>query len=270
MPSSEDEWEKIACKYNELWNFPHCIGAIDGKHVVMNAPPNSGSIYYNYKNTHSIVLMGIADAEYKLIYVDVGCNGRISDGGVFNKCSFAHALETNQLHLPRSKPLPGREVTVPYLLVADDAFALKPNILKPHSSRDLTGLQRIFNYRLSRARRVIENVFGVMSARFRVLRSPISLDANKTRKITLACCVLHNFLMTQSSSSYAPTGIFDHFDSNGTLIPGEWRQEIPEANMHSVEHERFRYIGNDAKKIREEFEQYFVHEGEVAWQYKHM
>lgn len=221
MPSSKNEWEEIACKYNELWNFPNCIGAIDGKHVVMNAPPNSGSIFYNYKNTHSIVLMGIADAEYKLTYIDVGCNGRISDGGVLNKCSFVHALETDRLHLPEPKPSPGRELPVPFLLVADDAFALKPNILKPHTGRDLSGLQRIFNYRLSRARRVIENVFGIMSARFRVLRSPISLDANKTKKIGLACCVLHNFLMTQNKNAYAPVGMFDRYDSDGNLIPGD-------------------------------------------------
>lgn len=174
------------------------------------------------------------------------------------------------MHLPEPTPLPGREVPVPFLLVADDAFALKPNILKPHTGRDLSGLQRMFNYRLSRARRVIENVFGIMSARFRVLRSPINLDANKTKKITLACCVLHNFLMIQNKNSYAPIGMFDRYDSDGNLIPGEWRHDMPEGNMYDLERERFRYIGNDAKKNREEFEQYFIHDGEVPWQYKNL
>lgn len=270
MPSSEEEWEEIARKYNEIWNFPNCTGSMDGKHLVMFAPPNSGSIFFNYKHTHSIVLLGITDAEYKLIYVDVGCNGRISDGGVFNKSSYARALESNRLHLPQPKPLPGREKCVPYVLVADDAFALKPNIMKPYSNRELTGMQRIFNYRLSRARRVIENVFGIMSARFRVLRSPIAVDANKTKKIGLACCVLHNFLMTQNRYSYAPAGMLDRYESDGSYIPGEWRLDIPDRSMHAVERERFRYVGNDAKNIREEFEQYFVREGEVPWQYKNM
>lgn len=100
--------------------------------------------------------MAIADAEYKLLYIDVGSNGCNSDGGIFNKCSFGIALEEKKLNLLEPKPLPGRQKAVPYLIVADDAFALKPNLLKPYSAHELSGLQRIFNYRLSRARRTIK------------------------------------------------------------------------------------------------------------------
>lgn len=266
MPSTENEWKTIATKFNDFWNFPNCIGAVDGKHVVMSGPPHAGSVFFNYKGTHSIVLMGIADAEYKLIYVDAGCNGRISDGGVFKKCTFAKALEQNRLEIPAPVQLPGREVPVPYVLVGDDAFAMKPNLLKPYSGRNLVGLNRIFNYRLSRARRIIENVFGIMSARFRVLRQPINLDETKTRKVTLACCALHNFLITRSSRVYAPPGSYDRYDTNGTLIPGEWRDTVTDTSMYPLE-SNTPYIADNAKKIREEFEQYFVNEGEISWQY---
>lgn len=151
--------------------------------------------------------MGIADAEYKLLYIDVGRNGRFSDGGVFNRCNFAQALDNNQLDLP---PRP-----VPYALVADDAFALLPNLMKPYSQRGLTMVQRVYNYRLSRARRIIENVFGIMSARFRVLRKPIHLNAEKTKKVALACCVLHNYLLSTNKRKYAPPHSFDQYDANG-------------------------------------------------------
>ncbi|XP_065356035.1 uncharacterized protein LOC135950415 [Calliphora vicina] len=265
-PKEADAWEAIADKFNELWQFPNCIGAVDGKHVVMDAPANSGSIFYNYKGTHSIILMGIADAEYKLLYVDVGRNGRFSDGGVFNRCTFGQALDTNQLCLPPLKALPGRQQTIPYVLVADDAFAMRYNLLKPYSQRGLTMVQRVFNYRLSRARRIIENVFGIMSARFRVLRKPICLNPEKTIKVTLACCVLHNFLITTNKKRYVPSNAFDHYDANGTLIPGDWRTEEAEGkSMFRLQRQR-----NDtfnAKDIQKEFTEYFIEEGELDFQY---
>lgn len=49
----------IADKFEEKWNMPHCIGSIDGKHCIFQAPSNAGSMFYNYKKSHSIVLLGI-------------------------------------------------------------------------------------------------------------------------------------------------------------------------------------------------------------------
>lgn len=244
-PSNEAEWNAVADKFDSMWNFPNCIGAIDGKHVAICAPPNSGSVFFNYKGTHSIILMGIADAEYKFIYLDVGCNGRVSDGGVFNKCSFAALMENNQLNLPSPRPLPRRTVPVPYVLVADDAFAIRPNNMKPFSGRGLNSAQRVFNYRLSRARRIIENTFGILSARFRVLRNSINLDAAKTRKVALACCVLHNFLVTRNCATYAPPTSFDRTHADGECIPADWRAEAPGISLFGCEQVETRYIGND-------------------------
>lgn len=71
VPTRQD-WLEIAHGFQERWNFPNCIGAIDGKHVVLQAPPASGSLYYNYKGTHSIVLLALVDAHYKFRVIDVG------------------------------------------------------------------------------------------------------------------------------------------------------------------------------------------------------
>lgn len=271
-PSTVEEWLEVAEGFEQQWNFPHCLGAVDGKHVVMVAPPNSGSVYFNYKHTHSIVLMAICDANYKFLYVDSGCNGRISDGGVYRKCSFPTALESGTLHWPDPIALPGGDVDVPYVIVADDAFALSLNMMKPFPGNFLSPSKRIFNYRLSRARRVIENAFGIMSAKFRVLLSPILLDAAKTRKVTLACCALHNFLITRKSSAYVTAGTVDRFANDGAIIEGNWRREAPERTMYPLDHNpSLRFSSTEVKKVREEFEAYFMSTaGEVPWQFKYI
>lgn len=213
--------------------------------------------------------MAICDGNYRFIYIDVGCNGRISDGGVFNKSSFATALESGSLHIPEPKPLPSRNENVPFVLVADDAFALKPNIMKPYPGSGLSSSNRIFNYRLSRARRCIENAFGIMSARFRVLLSPILVDAAKTRKITLACCALHNFLITKNGNEYAPIAFVDQCTADGSIIEGSWRRQVPENSMPPLQSQGCRYICDSAKRVRQELQDYFMSvEGEVPWQYR--
>lgn len=95
LPSSEQEWKSIANEFNKLWNFSHCFGAIDGKHVVIQKPENAISEFHNYKGTDSIALLGIADANYRFLYVNVGCQHRISDGDVFKNTSFYKKLEKN-------------------------------------------------------------------------------------------------------------------------------------------------------------------------------
>lgn len=233
----------------------------------MAAPPNSGSVFFNYKHTHSVVLLAICDANYKFLYVDAGCEGRISDGGVFNKCSFATSLENETLHWPEPRPLPGRQGNVPFVVVADDAFALKTHMMKPFPGKSLAPSNRVFNYRLSRARRCIENAFGIMSAKFRVFRSPILVDAAKTQKITLACCALHNFLITRNSNAYMTPRILD---CNGQ--DGHWRREAPATSIYPLANNpNTRFASNEAKEVRQVFEAYFMSAaGEVPWQFKYI
>ena len=81
-PSSEAAWKRVSEGFEHVWNFPHCVGAIDGTDTVMQAPAHSDSTVYNYKGTHSIVLLAVCDAHYCFILVDIGDAGRHSDGGV--------------------------------------------------------------------------------------------------------------------------------------------------------------------------------------------
>ncbi|XP_034061143.1 protein ALP1-like [Gymnodraco acuticeps] len=153
-PDTVEEWQQVADGFQAQWDFPNCLGALDGKHINIRPPPGTGSTYFNYKHTFSIVLMALVDSNYKFLYVDVGCNGRISDGGVFGGCSLQDALENKTFNIPAPAPLPASDQAVCYHIVADEAFPLKEYLMKPYPNRRLAVEQRIFNYRLSQARRV--------------------------------------------------------------------------------------------------------------------
>ena len=114
----------IAIEFETRWNFPHCLGALDGKHVQIVPPAGSGSYFYNYKKTHSMVLLAIADANYKFLLCDFGANGRVSDGGVLKNTVFFDKLQKNLLNIPPPSDV-GQRKNLPYVFVADDAFALR-------------------------------------------------------------------------------------------------------------------------------------------------
>ncbi|XP_069362106.1 uncharacterized protein [Maniola hyperantus] len=87
VPRNTEDWKKVAKEFERRWNFPNCIGAVDGKHIEIEKPLNSGSYYFNYKKTFSIVLMAIVNANYQFMMVDIGANGRMSDGGTLKNTS---------------------------------------------------------------------------------------------------------------------------------------------------------------------------------------
>ncbi|KAJ8927682.1 hypothetical protein NQ314_019839 [Rhamnusium bicolor] len=111
-PTTAAEWLNISRDFETTWNVSNVIGALDGKHIVFRAPRAEGSTYFNYKSTHSIVLLALVDANYNFIYVDVGVNGRVSDGGVYRQSSLAKALAQNSLNIPEDKCLPQRQMLV--------------------------------------------------------------------------------------------------------------------------------------------------------------
>jgi len=269
MPLDTNSWLKIAFDFEEKWNFPHCIGALDGKHILLQAPFNTGTEFFNYKGHFSIVLMALVDANYSFTYVNVGCQGRISDGGVLKNTDLWKGLINKSLNLPQPISLPGRAISIPYVIVADGAFALGENILKPYPGHQMKGSkERIFNYRLSRARRVSENAFGIMSSIFRVLRKPMLLSPDRATSVTLACVYLHNFLRASKTSknSYTPQGSLDVNNESGEIIPGSWRTHS-ESTSYLPLSRIGRKSGRDPKAVRDEFATYFTSEhGSIPWQ----
>lgn len=254
------------CKvFEDVWNLPHCVGAMDGKHVVLQSPRKSGSEFFNYKKHFSIVLFAVVDGNYNFVFADVGCQGRISDGGIFNSSKLHAMMTDNTLSLPVPTELPGRQMKVPYFIAADSAFPLTENIMKPYSGDHVKGsYQRIFNYRLSRARRVVENTFGILSSVFRVLRKPMLLEPEKAQLVVMTIIHLHNYLRRYSSNVYTSQELLDS-EEDGVLTEGSWRNDVNMTSMLPLQRVPRRssvYL----QTVRDEIADYCIKEGAVPWQ----
>ncbi|KAK9732130.1 DDE superfamily endonuclease [Popillia japonica] len=131
LPTKE-QWESIAAGFERKANFPHCLGAVDGKHIRLVCPFKSGSMYYNYKQYFSVVLMAIADSEYRFVYVDIGSYGKDCDSSVFQRSRLWRSIENENIELPTEKCLPGAMgPQLPHVFIADEAFGLHRNLLRP-------------------------------------------------------------------------------------------------------------------------------------------
>ncbi|XP_064109600.1 putative nuclease HARBI1 [Macrobrachium nipponense] len=141
-------------------------GSLDGKHIAIKKPKGGGSLYFNYKKFHSIVLMALSDAKYKFLFINVGAEGGARDGGTWQKCNLARAIANNRAGLPQDRNLPNDDEPIPFHMVADHASALNTWLMKPYSHQSQDPTERIYGYRLSRACRVLENAFGLLQMRW--------------------------------------------------------------------------------------------------------
>ena len=264
MPTPDEErWRQIAEDFYHHWQFPNCVGSIDGKHVTIQAPDNSGSQYFNYKKNHSIVLLAVADAQYNFVVVDIGAYGSQSDGSVFANSVLGSMVKQRLLPFPKNKELPGtRSCALPYVLVGDEAFPLLPNLMRPFPSDSLTDEKRIYNYRLSRARRVVENSFGILASRFRCFRRSLIMKPSNAVKVVKASVVLHNFLRKECSTYSTPQSTV----GDGFLTNPERLNETDNQQMSSLAGYKGR-PGGEGRVIRQHFLEYFnSEEGSLPWQ----
>ncbi|XP_068723526.1 uncharacterized protein [Montipora capricornis] len=158
------------------------------------------------------------------MYADIGTNGKLSDGGVWNKCSLSQAMEDGRISLPPPKCLPHGVQKLPHIFVADDAFALRANLMKLYPQKGLDAEKRVYSYRHSQARRMVENLFGIVANRWRVFRGIIQLAPSSIESLFIAAIILYNFLRKTSS---CPSGLLDTELSNGERAERLWRQEFP-------------------------------------------
>lgn len=232
MPAPTKEmWLMKARKFHEITNFPNCVGCVDGKHIRIQCPPNSGSQYFNFKKFFSVVLMGVADANYILTAIDVGAYGREGDSSILKKSNFGNRLTCNHLDLPADTPLPSSHdspegTPVPYVFLGDEAFGLSRNLLRPYPSKSLSREKRIYNYRHCRARRVVECTFGILSNKWRVLHSVMLVHPDFATTVVQCCCVLHNFVRRRDGYLFEDTLSCDMMDLEEVAAVGGRSQGI--------------------------------------------
>lgn len=196
MPApTTDAFLKISADFMKIWNFPNCLGALDSKHIRIKCPMHSGSMYFNYKKFFSIVLQAVCDASYRFIMIDVGSYGRQSDGGTYQNSAMFRFLSSRRLQIPSEQCLPNTGTRMPFVFIADEAYPLQYNLLKPHSREVLNPERLYFNQRLSRARKTIECSFGILYAKWRILSKAIETDEKVADMIVKAVCVLHNIII---------------------------------------------------------------------------
>ncbi|KAM8852503.1 uncharacterized protein ACB058_011334 [Synchiropus picturatus] len=241
---STDDWRTIAEDFAQRWSFPLCCGALDSKHVVLKCPPHLGTV--------SLVVIAVVDANYRFRLVDISGYGKTSDCGILANSAFGQALRDGSLRLPADRPLPGAEHrgAQPHVFVGSEAFPLRRNLMRPYPGRKLAQDKDTFNYRLSRARLVVENAFRILSSQWGMYRRVIVMRPEVVEKCVKATCVLHNFMMMTSEDKQPMSESLPAFEGQLTSF----------SRVASNNHSR------EAVRVRETFTEYFSAEGTVPRQ----
>lgn len=253
-PPTEGEYERIIGDFYNNTGMPNVAGAIDGKHIRIKCPPHSGSQYFNYKKYHSIVLLAACDSNYVFSAVDVGAYGSQSDGGILKQSGFGNQILQGNINIPKTRKLPGTNVEFPCFFIGDAAFPLRHNIMRPYPGRLLPKDKELFNKKLSSARVKIENAFGILTAKFRILRNSLNMLPENAEKVVRATLVIHNFIRLNDSSNYFSSSFVDHINEDSEMVPGNWRNEVdplPQCRMFT----RFN-ASREAFSIRDTLKEY--------------
>ena len=206
---------------------------------------------YIFQGFHSIILLALADGDYKFIWVDVGSSGCSSDDQFFNTTDLKEAIEDGSIGLPAADPLPGDDRLMPYFIFGDDAFALRTWLMKPFSKRLMSFEERILNYRISRGRRIVENAFGILVSRFQCLLTTLRQEPKTVESIVLACVCLHNLMRIRYPA--LQNAAFDQEDNQHQVVPGSWRNGL---NMQDVDNI---VGGNHATRVAKAQREYLKH-----------
>ena len=173
--------------FEKEYGIPQIVGAIDGCHIEINAPPDNHEDYFNRKQQYSVNLQAIVNCNLKFINVSFGYRVSIHDARVLRLSGLFGLGENEQILTSPMKIVSGTEI--PPLIIGDSAYPLLKWLVKPYPSRGyLTPDEREFNKKLSAARSVVERAFGMLQ----LLLKKVEQQNRTLSKTVLTACVLHN------------------------------------------------------------------------------
>ena len=191
FPLTRQEITDKVDEFEETYGIPQIVGAIDGCHIEINAPPRNHEDYYNRKQHYSVILQGIVDCSLKFIHATVGYPGSIHDARVLRLSGLYDMAQNEQILSGPTRDINGVEIGP--LLAGDSAYPLTSWLIKPFPDRGrLTPEQRKFNKKFSALRCVVECAFGMLKSRWRIVMKKIEQKTSTLTKTVVASCVLHN------------------------------------------------------------------------------
>ncbi|XP_029165920.1 putative nuclease HARBI1 [Nylanderia fulva] len=193
-------------RFKRSCGFPNVIGAIDGTHIKIRAPPKDAQSYINRKGFHSINVQVICDSLGRFTHVYAGQVGSVHDSRVFRNSPVARFVRLPEEYFPNDSHI-----------IGDAPYPIQPHIMVPFRNNGyLTDRQKNFNYCLSSTRMAIERAIGSLKMRFRILLDCLPLtDIKKVPEFILACCVLHNICILQNDEM--PMGIQLNLDEDNLV-----------------------------------------------------
>ena len=188
FPESESDCKRIAQGFFFKSQFPLIIGALDGTHIPIHKPKDDPASYRNYKNFESLHVMCMCDHKTKILYHNVGMPGKNDDSYVFKQSDLPEKL---------------RSLPTQFHAIADPAYPLTLQLMKRYPGDALPMNEEHYNYRQSRARMIVESLYGRIKGRFRCLLKSIGFhDLHFVCNIIVACLCLHNILVDNNDDNF--------------------------------------------------------------------
>ncbi len=246
FPNNNEKMMEMIVEMDSEWQFPYSFCAVDGCHLPMRCPRGGAEArkeHHNFKNFYSLILMALVDAKYRFIWAGSGWAGNTHDSTVFQSTKLYRKILHEKL-IPDIR-FSLNDLNIGPIILGDGAFPLQAWLQKPYSNATLTKEQKYFNYRLSRARMVVESAFGMLKGRWRVLLRKCEASKDTVKLYSLACVVLHNLCLQR-----------------GDTVPRSWDLKLDDIGNHRRPTEKVRELlvmvqgnnqqrGPGAERVRE-------------------